>query len=452
MASIDELRERFLARTKTSKQIFDRARRVMPGGASRAATAFQPYPIYGQSANGAILTDVDGNEYVDFNLEGGSCILGHCAPQIMNRVKAQLDRAEVCSIASELEVEVAEKLSRFIPCLEMMRFLNSGSEACSIAARLARAYTGKPLLAMFEGHHHGQLDTLLFSHYGSPAGPADAPETIPDSLGMQAGLQDSVVILPLNDTEAALRLIRKHSNRLAAVFLEPLTIFSGAIPVEKEFLQAIRDVTAELNILLVVDEVPAGVRIGRGGAVAAYGVKPDLFITGKALAGGLPVGMFGGRRSILDPLLSPPYNRERNVLSSGTFSGNPTVMSACSAVLDALGSGEVHRYINELGDHVRAELRSLGQSLGVPMQVTGAWSIFGIHFNNKPIRNVRDAQSDAGQRRDFATAMMANGVLWPAARIAGFLSFAHKEEHIDKLLHACREAIEAVFLHAAATR
>jgi glutamate-1-semialdehyde 2,1-aminomutase len=452
MASIEELRGQFLAKTKTSRQIFERARQVLPGGASRGATAMQPYPIYGRSAKGPILKDVDGNDYVDFNLEGGSCIFGHCAPQVMDRVKAQLDQVEVFSIASELEVELAERLSRFIPCLEMMRFVNSGSEACSIAARLARAHTGKPLLAMFEGHHHGQMDTLLFSHYGAPAGPSDAPETVTDSLGMHPGARESVITLPFNDTPSAVRLVRKHADKLAAVFIEPLTIFSGAIPAEREFFQAIRQVTQDLNILLVVDEVPAGVRIGRGGAVATYGIKPDLFITGKALAGGLPLGMYGGRRDILEPLLSPPYNRERKALSSGTFSGNPTVMSACLAVLDALESGEVHLYINSLGDQVRTELRSLGQALGVPLQVTGAWSIFGIHFTNKPIKNVRDAQSDAAQRSDFAMAMMANGILWPAARIAGFLSFAHKDEHIDRLLKACRRAIEAVFLQTTATK
>src|SRR5438552_4386425 len=227
MPTIEELREQFLQKTRGSRQMFERARHVLPGGAARGATAFVPYPIYGREAKGAILTDVDGNEYIDFNLEGGSCILGHCAPQIIERVKAQLDRVEVFSIASTLEVELAERLSRFIPCLEMMRFLNSGSEACSIAARLARAFTGRPLLAMFEGHHHGQLDTLLFSHYGPPEGPSDAPATVPDSLGMHEGTSEAVLTLPFNNTPEAVKLIRAHADRLAAVFFEPLTIFGG---------------------------------------------------------------------------------------------------------------------------------------------------------------------------------------------------------------------------------
>lgn len=450
MPTIEELREQYLQKTKGSRQMFERARHVLPGGAARGATAFVPYPIYGRQAKGAILTDIDGNEYIDFNLEGGSCLLGHCAPQIIERVKAQLDRADVFSIASLLEVELAERLSRFIPCLEMMRFLNSGSEACSIAARLARAFTGRPLLAMFEGHHHGQLDTLLFSHYGPPVGPADAPTTVPDSLGIQEAAGEAVLMLPFNNTPATVKLIRAHADRLAAVFLEPLTIFGGAIPAEKEFIQTIRKVTEELGILLVADEVPAGVRIGFGGAIGAYGVKPDLFITGKALAGGLPLGTYGGRRDILEPLLSPPYDRQRKALSSGTFSGNPTVMAACLAVMDALESGEVHRYINTLGDHVRSELRDLGRRLGIPMQVTGAYSVFGMHFCSNPVRSVRDVQGDAGQRRDFALAMMANGVIWPAARIAGFLSSTHNEEHVERLLKACQQAIEAIFLHSAA--
>jgi len=303
MIQMEDLRRQFYARTDGSRRLFERAHRFLPGGAARGATAIQPYPLYGRQARGAVLTDVDGNEFVDFNLEGGSCILGHCAEQITERVKKQLDCAEVMSMASELVVELAERIPGFINCIEMMRFVNSGSEACAIVARLARAFTGKPLIAMFEGHHHGQLDALLFSHYGLPAGPPEASTTICDSLGMQEGSEDFVVTLPFNDTAGAIALIRANASRIAAVFLEPLTIFGGAIPAETKFVCAIREVTSELGILMVVDEVPGGVRIGRGGAIGTYGVTPDLFITGKALAGGLPVGMYGGRRDILEPLL-----------------------------------------------------------------------------------------------------------------------------------------------------
>jgi glutamate-1-semialdehyde 2,1-aminomutase len=251
-------------------------------------------------------------------------------------------------------------------------------------------------------------------------------------------------MLPFNDTVAATALIRANAAHLAAVFLEPLTIFGGAIPAEPEFTRAIRAVTRELGILMVIDEVPGGVRIGRGGAIGAYGVKPDLFITGKALAGGLPVGMYGGRRDILEPLLAPPYDRQHKVLSSGTFSGNPAVMSACLAVLDALESGEVHRKINRLGDQVRAELRVLVRELGVPVQVTGAHSIFGLHFADVAVKNIRQS-AHPEWRSDFAVVMMAHGILWPAGRIAGFLSTAHTEEHIERLVGSCREALEILF-------
>jgi glutamate-1-semialdehyde 2,1-aminomutase len=445
MGSVGDFHKQFAAKTQKSRQMFERARRVLPGGAARGATAFQPYPLYGRQARGAILVDVDGNEYVDFNLEGGSCILGHCAPEIVERVKAQLNQAEVMSIASELEVELAERLSRFIPSVEMMRFLNSGSEACAIAARVARGFTGKQLISMCEGHHHGQMDTLLFSHYGPPAGPRHSPETVPDSLGINEESRRSVVVLPFNDIPAAVKIIEANHDRLAAVFLEPLTIFGGAIPVEREFIQALRKVTRNFGILLVVDEVPAGVRIGRGGAVAQYDVVPDLFITGKALAGGLPVGMFGGRRDIMDPLMTPPYERSQKVLSSGTFSANPTVLSACLAVMDTLESGEVHRYINSLGEAVRSELREISRRLGISLQVTGTHSVFGIHFSERAVKNIRDTQGDAARRQEFALGMMAQGVLWPAARIAGFVSRAHKEEHIEKLLKAFRYTLEAMF-------
>lgn len=441
---LEQLKAQFHQRTAGSRKHFERARRLFPGGAARGATAFSPYPLYGRRSSGAILTDIDGNDYVDFNLEGGSCLFGHCSPIVVDRVCAQLRESEVQSIASPLELEVAERLTRMIDCVEMLRFVNSGSEACSIAARLARAHTGRPMIAMCEGHHHGQLDTLLFSHYGPPVGDDAAPDTVCDSAGMAPGEAGNVLMLPFNDPANAVRLIERFAGQLAAVFLEPMTIFGGAIPAEPEFVQALRRATAAHGILLVVDEVPAGVRIGKGGAIAHYDVRPDLFITGKALAGGLAVGMYGGRRDILEPLLSPPYDRAVKTLSSGTFSGNPTVMSACLAVLEALEDGSVCNKLNALGDQTRSALRDLANQLGVPMHVTGKHSIFGIHFADAAPRSSRDVRKDS-RRLDFAIAMMAQGILWPAGRIAGFLSTAHGDEQIDQLVSACRISAEAVY-------
>ena len=447
MSSIKELRDAYLAKTVASRRLYERARKVLPGGTGRGATAFTPYPLYGEYAQGAILTDIDGNEYIDFNLEGGSCLFGHRSPVVMDAVRSQLGRSEVQSIASPLEVEVAERLTRFIPSMEMVRFLNSGSEACAIAARLARAFTGRSLIAMCEGHHHGQLDALLFSHYGPPVGTDNAPETVRDSLGMSPDIEKNVIVLPFNDPEQSVRIIEANKDRLAAVFLEPMTIFGGAIPADPQFIQALRRTTANHDILLVADEVPAGVRIGRGGAIATYGVQPDLFITGKALAGGLPVGVYGGRRDILDPLLSPPHDRKTKAHSSGTFSANPTVMSACLAVLEALESGTVNRELDRLGEQVRGELRTLADQLGVPMQVTGAHSIFGIHFVEQVPHSARHIQGDQ-RRADFSLAMMANGILWPAGRIAGFVCTAHTAQHIDKFIEACRIAVAAAYLES----
>lgn len=444
MQTLDQLKALYHQRTAGSRKLYERAKEVLPGGAARGATAFTPYPLYGDRAAGALLTDVDGNEYVDFNLEGGSCLFGHCSPIVVDRVRQQLRQSEVQSIASSLEVEVAERVCRMIDCVEMLRFVNSGSEACCIAARIARAHTKRPMIAMCEGHHHGQLDTLLFSHYGPPAGSDDAPATVCDSRGMTDGEENSVLMLPFNDPQNAVKRIHQHADRLAAVFLEPMTIFGGAIPAEDDFVQALRRATAANDILLVVDEVPAGVRIGRGGAIARYDVRPDLFITGKALAGGLPVGMYGGRRDILEPLLAPPYDRSIKALSSGTFSGNPTVLCACLAVLEALQDGRVNARLDALGEQTRAALRDLAKTLDVPMHVTGKHSIFGIHFSESPPRSARDVRRDS-RRADFAIAMMAQGILWPAGRIAGFLSTAHGEQHIEQLVNACRVSTQAVY-------
>jgi glutamate-1-semialdehyde 2,1-aminomutase len=404
MATTVGLRGALSPNTGASQQLFERAMKVLPGGTARNATFMRPYPLYARGAQDGYLIDVDGNRYLDLCLDGGSCIFGHSSSTIREAVKRQVDQMYLVSLATELEVNVAEKICGHLGYVESVRFLNSGSEACQIAARVARAFTSRPLVAMFEGCHHGQLDSLIFSHYSDAAGSHDAPEIVPDTQGLPPGIERSILMLPYNNTEATVSLLRQHASEIAAVMMEPMTIFAGAIPAEPDFLRSVRSVTRDIGAMLIFDEVPTGFRVGLRGMAGWLGVEPDLFVTGKALAGGLPVGMFGGRRDIMESSVAPPFNPRTKALSSGTFSGNPLVLATVLATLERLESGGVYPYLGHLATRVRVGIEERCRAVGVPVQVTGLSSVFGMHLTAQSVRSPRDAQTADSRRPALASA------------------------------------------------
>lgn len=438
---VEGLMERYGAtirsRTPRSQRVYREAREFLPGGTGRNATVFWPHPIYARCGEGSKLIDLDDNHYVDLSLDGGACVLGHAASGLLEAMRNQCQRGTLLAMATEEEVRLAGRLRDQFPFLEMMRFLNTGSEPAQIGIRMARAYTRKPKIAKFEGHHHGQSDSVLYSHIAEPAGPDDAPETVPDDAGLPRHLSEMVVTLPFNNPEASVRLIEMHRDELAAVLVEPLMLWGGAIPAQQDFLTSVRDITSRHQILLIVDEVPLGVRHGPGGAIGKYGIVPDIWTTGKALFGGLAHGLLGGRRDIFEPLLAPPYQVDTKVFCSGTFSANPLAIAAAHVVLDALADGRATTHMNAISERLRQGLNELGNRLNLPLQVTGDHSTFAVHFSQSPIHTYRDVMTGhRGLRRAFHTGLLAHGVLWPPGRPSGFVSTAHTQSDIDATLQA----------------
>jgi glutamate-1-semialdehyde 2,1-aminomutase len=398
----------------------------------------EPYPIYIRSAKGSRLIDVDGNEYIDLVMGGGPNLLGHCPAPVVEAVKRQLEVMTNPLISTELEIELVKRIKQHMPHMEMIRFTNTGSEGTRTAVRVARAYTGRDKIAKFEGNYHGSDDYFLFSGLVHDfRGPDSTPETIPDCAGIPAALRDEIVILPYNDAEATERLLESHSEELAAVILEPVAFSTGGgVPAEKEFLETVRRMTAEREIVLVFDEVVVGFRLAMGGAAECFGVTPDLSVVGKALGGGFPIGALGGRREIME-VVAPakdPSEAKNKIFHSGTFTGNPVSMAAAMAMLSELEKGQVHPHIDDLGERLRMGLRAVFDRRGVDAQVTGIGSIYQAHFADHSIRNRRDIlRSNLALQKEFCFGLTAHGVMQPPGH-PGVVSAAHTHEEIEQII------------------
>ncbi|MBM3254354.1 MAG: aminotransferase class III-fold pyridoxal phosphate-dependent enzyme [Candidatus Omnitrophica bacterium] len=327
----------------------------------------------------------------------------------------------------------------------MIRFCNTGSEATMLAIRAARSWTRKDKFAKIEGGYNGQHDYVLMSSImsGRVAGPSDKPIPVADSAGIPKFVLDNTIVLPFNDINATVSIIKEHAHELAAVMIEPLTGFGmGDIPADKEYLEALRKVTKENNIVLIYDEVVTAFRIGgMGGAVKYYGIAPDLDCIGKPIGGGFPIGAFGGRRDIMQQTLDPQANPEYKIFQSGTFSGNPVTMTAGLACLTELETKD-YSYIDNLAEKVRVGLRKIAAEQGVEVQITGMGSMFYLHFNNKPVRNNRDKiKDDMAKNREFSLGLIVNGVYLPPMHPAA-ICFAHKEEDIDYILSVAEKVLK----------
>src|SRR5215471_4795278 len=297
-ALTDDYLERLAARTPRSHALRLEAEQVLAGGVSSHFKAWQPF--YVQDARGSHLTDVDGNDYVDLIMGFGPNSLGHSPDAVVGPVRETIGHGTSLAIATPLEVELAKTISRLMPSMELMRFVPSGTEATMMAARTARAFTGRSRVARFEGHYHGQHDAALVS-VAHVAGSDRRPEPAPDGAGIPQGVVDDVVVLPWNEIDLVAPIVREVADDLAAIILEPVPFSNvGGVEPDHEFLRALRELTWERGVLLVFDEVITGFRLGLGGAAAHFGVTPDLHCLGKAVGGGFPVGVFGGRRDVME--------------------------------------------------------------------------------------------------------------------------------------------------------
>jgi glutamate-1-semialdehyde 2,1-aminomutase len=403
--------------------LYERAKKVLPLGVSYGIRYFEPYPFYTARAKGSKLYDVDGNEYVDFWLGHTSLVLGHSPPEVVRAVSKQLRNGTMYGTSHELEIALTEQVARMVPTAEMTRFTNSGTEANMYATRLARAYTERDKIAKFEGGWHGGYDAL---HVG-----VRPPFDVPESAGLTSGAVQDTIILRFNDLDSVKRRLR--NERVASIVIEPVLGAGGGIPAEKEFLKGLREFCSEKGILLTFDEVITGFRLAPGGAQQYFDVKPDITVFGKILGGGFPVGAFCARREIMERLNSHVYDRSRYSFHGGTFTANPITMTAGMATLKILEDGQLINRLNKLGQRIRDRLGETFETNRSAVQVTGAGSLFNVHFTEKPVKDaVTASKADRKRLLDYHLNLIANGVfILPTHNAA--LSTAHSEQDIEKL-------------------
>jgi glutamate-1-semialdehyde 2,1-aminomutase len=438
--------DRYIKMTPKSKEIYEEAKDYLAGGVAGRAKFIRPYPLYLERVMGSKAMDVDGNTYIDMTMGAGPNILGHNPVPVIEAVKKQVDIACHTLWPTELEVRLAKKIKQHMPHMELIRFANSGSEATRTAIRAARAYTGKSKIAVFEGHFHGSDDYFLISGMAHEVqGTEAAPEPVVDCAGIPPVLLEETIVLPYNNAEASEAILRKHGKEIAALIVEPIAGTSGFGTVaERHFLETCRQVTAEEGIILIFDEIVTGFRLSLGGATEFFHIVPDMAAIGKALAGGIPIAAFGGRREIMGQVVTPTglaSDQFTKIFHSGTFTGNPVAMAAGLATLEELEKGDLYAFINELGDALRSGLRQLFQQYGILAQATGIGSMFGVIFTDQPIRNRRDIlESDMQRLGDFSLGMITEGILMPIRHI-GFISAAHTKEDIEQVLTAAENVL-----------
>ena len=409
-----------------SSELFDRAKRVLPGGVNSPVRAFRAVggaPFFVAHAAGARLTDVDGWSYIDYVCSWGPLILGHAHPGVLQAVREAAERGWTYGTPCEAEVELAEEVQRRMPSLEMLRFVNSGTEATMAAVRLARAATGRDLIVKFDGCYHGHADGFLVK-----AGSGVATLGLPDSPGVPALVANLTLTAPFNDARSVADLFREHEGRIAAVIVEPYIGNAGFISPDSDFHAALREVCDQYGALLIFDEVMTGFRVAAGGAQERLGVKPDLTTLGKIVGGGFPVGAYGGRADLMRRVAP-----EGPVYQAGTLSGNPVAMAAGLATLRETNRPGFYDALERRTASLVAGLQAAAQRHGVPLTAGHAGSMWGLYFTAGPVRNYADARkADTALFARWHTAALARGVfLAPSAFEAGFVSAAHTDSDID---------------------
>jgi glutamate-1-semialdehyde 2,1-aminomutase len=429
---------------KITNNLWHTAKKVLAGGVAGNAGLMANRPIYFEKAVGGKLTDVDGNRYIDLLLGGSASILGHSPKEIIDPVKKALDFGTSYMFFHETGIKLSQKLQKHCPHLERIRFANSGTEATMSAIRAARAWTRKEKIAKPEGGYHGQHDYVLMSAVsGKTAGSADRPEAVADCAGIPKFIEENTVIFPWNDIDATVSIVENNADDLAAVIVEPVQGFGlGAIPAEKSYLKALREVTEKHNILLIYDEIVTGFRIGGlGGATGYYGISPDIACYGKSIAGGFPIGVFGGRKDVMEGTISPDALPEQKIFHSGTFTGNAISMTAALACISELEKKD-YAYIDRLASNLKSGFEQIAADKGYTVQVTGLGSFFYPHFNSNPIRNLRDKlNDDATTNRNFCLGLIANSVFLTPGH-AGATCFAHTDDDIDYILAVAEKVFE----------
>lgn len=416
-------------KTSASSTFFEKARTIFPGGVNSPVRAFRSVggdPFIVDRGEGAYLFDLDGNRYVDYINSWGPLVLGHAHPRVIEAITKQAARGTSFGASHELEIVLAEKVQALYPTLEMMRFVNSGTEAGMSVVRLARGFTGREKILKFAGCYHGHADLLL-----AKAGSGVATLSLPECAGVPARTTEHTLVAEFNDLEGVQKLFEAHKNEIAAVILEPVVGNAGFIPPLPGFLEGLRSVTSQHGSLLIFDEVMTGFRVALGGAQALFKIKPDLTMLGKVIGGGLPVGAYGGRADIMSLIapLGPVYQ-------AGTLSGNPLAMAAGIATLEEWSKPGVFEETSAEAKRLAIGLKESAQKNGIPFVSESLGTMFGFFFSEAPVKNYTEAQrSDKARFNKFFHAMLDSGVYFaPSAFEAGFVSLAHVGGAIDYTL------------------
>lgn len=435
-----------------SKKLHDEAITVMSGGVTTSARFFEPYLPFIVKARDSRLWDVDGNCYIDYAMGYATMILGHGHPAVVSAVKEQVEKGTFYSASHELEVKFAKKVSDIFPCAEMVRFCNSGTEATMHSIRLVRGFSRKEKIAKAEGGFHGSHDQVLVSTKPDPAsaGPDNLPRPIPYTLGIPECIIKNTVVIPFNDIDGAVNVIRREQKELAGVILEPVLGSAGAIPAEKNYLMAIRETTSKLGIPLIFDEVMTGLRLSLGGAQVYYGVTPDVVCLGKALGGGFPFGAYAGKKEIMEMLIPQTQNKyfdhyKNRVYQAGSFCGHPVTLRAGLATIGHIeSSGNFYNRLEALGSKLREGLFDIVDRIGIEAQITGISSIFNIHFTTEEVKDYRSsARADHKKLIDFHRALIMDGIYFVPGHF-GVLSSAHSENDVELTLLRMEKALRGM--------
>ncbi len=424
---------------KKSKELFRKAKRLMPGGVNSPVRAFRAVggsPLFIQSAKGSKIYDVDGNEYIDYVLSWGPMILGHAHPAVIRALGKACERGTSYGAPTPLEVELAGMIRKAYPSMQVIRMVNSGTEATMSAIRAARGFTGRDRVIKFEGCYHGHADGLLVK-----AGSGAATFGVPDSPGVPRGYARNTLTLPFNDLGAFREACGRFGESIACVIIEPVVGNSGCILPRPGFLEGIRKLTAEYGIVLIFDEVMTGFRVSYGGAQKAFGIRPDMTCLGKVIGGGLPVGAYGGRKEIMKKIAP-----DGPVYQAGTLSGNPLAMTAGIETLKILSARQTYRKLMAKSAALEDALKDAARRAGVKTKFYRAGSMFCTYFTDKEVYNFTDAaNTDKEAFAKFFRKMLERGInLAPSAFEAGFMSLAHTQADINRTARAAYQSFKEI--------
>lgn len=423
-----------------STRFFEEAKAVIPGGVNSPVRAFARVggrPLFFKSANGAYLLDEDGKKYVDYIGSWGPMILGHAHPDVIAEVKKAAEDGLSFGAPTEIETRLASKVLSIMPSMDLVRMVNSGTEATMSAIRVARGFTGRDTIVKFEGCYHGHSDSLLVK-----AGSGALTLGEPDSLGVPASFAQHTLTLEFNNSEQVRQLFADRGDDIAAVIVEPVAGNMGCVPPVPGFLETLRDVCTASGAVLIFDEVMTGFRVAKGGAQAVYDVEPDMTTLGKIIGGGMPVGAFGGKRSIME-MVAPLGG----VYQAGTLSGNPIAMHAGLTTLNLLDQPGFFEKLEQRSGQLVDGMQSLADEAGIPFTTNRVGSMFGFFFSTStPVTTFSQVMNaDSSMFNEFFHAMLNNGInLAPSPFESGFVSAVHLDEEIEMTLDAAKTAFSSI--------